>query len=114
MSRADWIKLMIAAARFPLRSDPAKSQFLRPNAHGRMYQASKAALKSLYKDRWHVELDLRILKTTLGLETLSCKTPDMAVKELWVYLLAHNLIRNGNGPISTISRLFTATAELQT
>lgn len=56
-------------------------------------QASKAALKSLYKDRWHVELDLRNLKTTLGLETLSCKTPDMAVKELWVYLLAHNLIR---------------------
>jgi len=25
---------MIAAARFPLRSDPAKSQFLRPRAHG--------------------------------------------------------------------------------
>lgn len=56
-------------------------------------QVPKAALKSLYKDRWHVELDLRNLKTTLGLETLSCKTPGMAVKELWVYLLAHNLIR---------------------
>ena len=27
---------MIAAARFPLRSDPAKSQFLRPRAHGRI------------------------------------------------------------------------------
>lgn len=26
--RAGWIKLMIAAARLPLRSDPAKSQFL--------------------------------------------------------------------------------------
>jgi hypothetical protein len=36
LSRADWIKLMIAAARFPLRSDPAKSQFLRPRAHGRI------------------------------------------------------------------------------
>jgi hypothetical protein len=53
----------------------------------------KTALKSLFKDRWHVELDLRNLKTTLGLEALSCKTPNMAVKELWVYLLAHNLIR---------------------
>ena len=31
--------------------------------------------------------------SSLGLETLSCKTPGMAVKELWVYLLAHNLIR---------------------
>ena len=56
-------------------------------------QAPKAGLKSLYKDRWHAELDLRNLKTTLRLETLSCKTPAMAVKELWVYLLAHNLIR---------------------
>ncbi|SFB13019.1 hypothetical protein SAMN03159488_02036 [Pseudomonas sp. NFIX10] len=40
-----------------------------------------------------MELDLRNLKNTLGLEALSCKTPDMAVKELWIYLLTHNLIR---------------------
>jgi len=53
----------------------------------------KSALKSLFKDRWHVELDLRNLKSTMGLEMLSCKTAAMAVKELWVYLLAHNLIR---------------------
>lgn len=53
----------------------------------------KAALKDLFKSRWHVELDLRNLKSTMGLEMLSCKTPAMAVKELWVYLLAHNLIR---------------------
>lgn len=28
---------MIAAARLPLRKDPAKSQFLRPRAHGRTW-----------------------------------------------------------------------------
>ncbi|MBS9760174.1 IS4-like element ISPen1 family transposase [Pseudomonas mosselii] len=56
-------------------------------------QTPKLALRSLYKGRWHVELDLRNLKATLGLGKLSCKTPGMAVKELWVYLLAHNLIR---------------------
>lgn len=56
-------------------------------------QTPKSALRSLYKGRWHVELDLRNLKATLGLGKLSCKTPGMAVKELWVYLLAHNLIR---------------------
>jgi len=33
---ADWIKLMIAAARLPLRSDPANNQFDRPSAHGRI------------------------------------------------------------------------------
>jgi len=53
----------------------------------------KAALKALYRERWQVELDLRSIKTTLGMQTLSCKTPSMAEKEVWVYLLAYNLIR---------------------
>jgi len=56
-------------------------------------QTPKLALKELYRDRWHVELDLRNIKTTLGMETLSCQTPAMALKEIWVYLLAYNLIR---------------------
>ena len=54
---------------------------------------SKAALRSLYRSRWHVELDLRNIKSTLGMERLSCQTPAMAIKEIWVYLLAYNLIR---------------------
>jgi hypothetical protein len=53
----------------------------------------KSDLKSLYRHRWHVELDLRNIKTTLGMERLSCRTPAMAIKEIWVYLLAYNLIR---------------------
>ena len=53
----------------------------------------KAMLKVLYRSRWNVELDLRNIKTTLGMEHLRCKTPEMAIKELWVYLLAYNLIR---------------------
>lgn len=56
-------------------------------------QTRKSALKSLYRCRWHVELDLRNIKTTLGMERLSCQTPAMALKEIWVYLLAYNLIR---------------------
>lgn len=54
---------------------------------------TKTDLKTLYKRRWHVELDIRNIKTTLGMETLSCKTPQMGEKEMWVYLLAYNLIR---------------------
>lgn len=53
----------------------------------------KQALKALYQSRWQVELDIRNIKTTLGMETLSCKTPQMGEKEMWVYLLAYNLIR---------------------
>lgn len=55
--------------------------------------ATKEELKKLYHQRWHIELDLRNIKTTLGMATLSCKTPDMIEKEIWIYLLAHNLIR---------------------
>lgn len=35
--RTDWIKLMIAAARLPLRKDQANNQFERPKAHGRIW-----------------------------------------------------------------------------
>lgn len=50
-------------------------------------------LVALYARRWRLELCLRDLKTTLGMEQLRCKTPDMAEKELLAYLVAHNLVR---------------------
>jgi hypothetical protein len=53
----------------------------------------KSALKALFRSRWHVELDLRNIKSTLGMEQLSCQTPTMAIKEIWVHLLAYNLLR---------------------
>ncbi|MEO8006956.1 MAG: IS4 family transposase [Betaproteobacteria bacterium] len=54
---------------------------------------TKSEIKRLYESRWHVELDLRNIKTTLQMERLSCLSPEMAVKEIWVYVLAYNLIR---------------------
>jgi hypothetical protein len=56
-------------------------------------KTSKAALGELFWQRWHVELDFRNIKTTLGMETLSCLSPKMCEKEIWIYLLAYNLIR---------------------
>lgn len=53
----------------------------------------KADLKNLYKQRWSVELDIRHIKETMGMNILSCKTPEMVLKEIWIYLLAYNLIR---------------------
>ncbi len=52
------------------------------------------ALGVLYKQRWQIEVDFRNIKSTMGLRSLSCKTPQMAIKELWVYFLAYNLIRS--------------------
>jgi hypothetical protein len=48
---------------------------------------------ALYARRWSLELCFRNLKTTMGMETLRCQSPEMAEKELLAYLVAHNLIR---------------------
>ena len=48
---------------------------------------------ALYARRWSLELCFRDLKTTMGMETLRCQSPEMAEKELLAYLVAHNLIR---------------------
>jgi hypothetical protein len=48
---------------------------------------------ALYARRWSLELCFRDLKTTMGMETLRCQSPEMAEKELLAYLVAHNLVR---------------------
>lgn len=52
-----------------------------------------AEIAALYARRWRLELCLRDLKTTMGMEQLRCLSPDMAEKELLMYLIGHNLIR---------------------
>lgn len=50
-------------------------------------------LAELYHQRWLVELDIRTIKATLGMDVLRCKTPEMVRREIWTGLLAYNLIR---------------------
>ena len=50
-------------------------------------------LLKLYEMRWDVELDLKHIKTTLGMDILRSKTPEMVRKEIYTYLLAYNLLR---------------------
>lgn len=54
---------------------------------------TKDDIASLYRKRWLVELDIRSIKETLGMDILRCKTPKMVRKEIWTCLLAYNLIR---------------------
>ncbi len=56
-------------------------------------QVARHELAALYQRRWNVELDLRNIKTTLGMDLLSCRSPEMNEKQMWVTLLAYNLIR---------------------
>jgi Transposase DDE domain len=54
---------------------------------------SASAIRNLFKQRWNAELDIRSLKTTMGMEMLRAKRPDMVRKEVGMHLLAYNLIR---------------------
>jgi hypothetical protein len=47
----------------------------------------------LYERRWQGEVDLRSIKSTMKMDILRCKTPEMVHKEIWAHLLAYNLLR---------------------
>lgn len=53
----------------------------------------KKELASLYKERWKIELDLRSIKTNMGMEMLRCKSPEMVNKEIAIHFLSYNLLR---------------------
>ena len=54
---------------------------------------TKAQIASLYRQRWHAELDLRSIKVVLGMDVLRCKTPEMVRKEIAMTLAAYNVVR---------------------
>jgi Uma2 family endonuclease len=51
-------------------------------------------LAELYQQRWQAtEVNLRHLKTTLNMEMIRAKTPEMVQKDIQMHLLAYNLLR---------------------
>jgi hypothetical protein len=54
---------------------------------------SKEEVADLYLKRWNIELDLRSIKAVMKMDVLRCETPAMVEKEIWMHLLAYNLIR---------------------
>ena len=50
-------------------------------------------IEDLYLRRWKLELCLKDIKTTMGMEELRSKSPAMIEKEIYAYLVAYNLIR---------------------
>jgi hypothetical protein len=53
----------------------------------------KNQILQAYLLRWRLELSLDDIKTSLGMEILSCRSPGMVQKELLMFLIAHNLVR---------------------
>jgi len=54
---------------------------------------TKEELADLFLQRWNIELDLRAIKCVLGMDVLRCKSPEMVEKEIWMHVLAYDLIR---------------------
>ena len=50
-------------------------------------------IAELYARRWKIELWFRDIKTSMGMEVLRCKSPQMVHKELEMFLIAYNAIR---------------------
>lgn len=55
------------------------------------YPANKVI--DLLKQRWEIELNFADIKTLMGLNYLKCKKPDRCRKELYIGLIAYNVIR---------------------
>lgn len=55
------------------------------------YAADEIA--ELYRRRWQAELHLWSIKIALQMDHLRCKTPHRVRNELWMHLLAYNLVR---------------------
>lgn len=54
----------------------------------------REVLVELYRRRWDIELDIRSLKQTLRMHSLSSKTPEMVEKELLLATAGYNLVRS--------------------
>ena len=52
-----------------------------------------ADFAELYRRRWEAELNLRSIKTAMGMDVLRCKSPAMIVKEVQMFVIAYNLVR---------------------
>jgi hypothetical protein len=80
---------------------PAEIQIREFQANGVIYVTTlldlstypKNELHALYRKRWQVELHLNRIKTVMGMDKLSCKTPEMIRKEIGIHFVAYNIIR---------------------
>jgi hypothetical protein len=75
---------------------------------------SSKELTDLFSQRWHCELDLRSIKRVFRMHHLRCKTPDMVRKELWMHLLAYNLIRVRMAQAAAVHELLPRTLSFTT
>lgn len=67
-----------------------------------------ADLIELFRHRWDVELRLRDIKTSMGMNELPSRTPSQVRKELTMYAICYNVLRGLMGMAATQSELAVA------
>lgn len=81
------VKIAVAIPGFRTKTFVAATTLLDATAY------SAQALADLYRRRWSIELYLRDIKTTMGMDVLRCKTPHLIEKEFTMHLIAYNFVR---------------------
>ncbi len=81
------VRIFVRVKGFRTRKLDIATTLLDPN------QYSKDDLAELYYRRWSVELYFRHIKTTMGMDNLRGKSPDIVRKEIVMFAIAYNLIR---------------------
>ncbi len=81
------IEIVIESAGFKTR----KLRLFTTLTDTKIYPADEIA--ALQKRRWDAELRFRDIKTAMGMNHLSCKTPEMIRKEITMFMTAYNLVR---------------------
>ena len=81
------VRFILEVPGFRARSVTLVTTLLDPQA----YPAEELA--RLYARRWRIELWFRDIKTSMGMEVLRCKSPQLLHKELEMFFIAYNLIR---------------------
>ncbi len=82
------IRLRVTAAGFRTKSVVLITTLVDPEA----YPAD--ALRDLYGKRWQVELHFQQIKTTLAMDVLRCKSPEMIEREVLMHQIAYNMVRS--------------------
>lgn len=98
MSEADYAALPEALLLRELRVTESRKGFRSTSVtlvstltNEQLYPARELAEQ--YLGRWRIEVNLRDLKQTLGMDVLKCKTVAGVLKELAVFVLVYNLVR---------------------
>ena len=81
------IRLRVMAPGFRTQSVVLVTTLLDPVA----YPAE--ALRALYGQRWQVEGHFAQIKTSLGMDVLRCKSPELIEREVLMHQIAYNLVR---------------------